>query len=137
MQPAAFAGWTGLLVTALNLIPVGQLDGGHIAYALFGKRQNRYARILHWSLLGMFVFNAARFVTPVVMHRAWGDLSRAISNSVFWLVWFCLLHVLARVGGRDHPPTEPGALSPARKAVAIVCLAFFVLLFMPTPWTSY
>lgn len=137
LNPVAFAGWTGLFVTALNLLPVGQLDGGHIAYALFGPKQNRYARIIHWSLLGIFALNLARFMMPVVQQRAWGDVGQAVSNSTFWLVWFGILHLLKRVGGRDHPPTEPGELSSGRKIIAIVSLVLFVLLFMPTPWSTY
>ena len=50
-----------------------------------------------------------------------------------WLVWFVLLFVLRRFSGADHPPTEPGALSPARRAIAVGCVLLFILLFMPTP----
>lgn len=137
LSPVAFAGWTGLFVTALNLIPIGQLDGGHIAYALFGPKQNRYARALHWGLLGMFAYNLAVFMIPVVQRRAWSEVDQAIMNSLCWLVWFVLLRALRRVSGRDHPPTEPGELSTWRKGIAVLSLALFVLLFMPTPWTTY
>jgi membrane-associated protease RseP (regulator of RpoE activity) len=137
LNPVAFAGWTGVFVTMLNLIPVGQLDGGHIAYALFGPKQNRYSRIIHLSLLGMFLYNLARFLIPAVIQKTPGGVGQAIGNSSFWLVWFGLLHLVKRVGGRDHPPTEPGELSPARKGVAIVSLVFFILLFMPTPWAAH
>lgn len=137
LNPVAFAGWTGVFVTMLNLIPVGQLDGGHIAYALFGPRQNTYSRIIHFSLLGMFLYNLARFLIPALMNRVPGGIEQAIGNSTFWLVWFGLLHLVKRVGGRDHPPTEPGDLSPGRRWIAIVSLVFFVLLFMPTPWAAH
>jgi membrane-associated protease RseP (regulator of RpoE activity) len=137
LSPIAFAGWCGLFVTALNLLPVGQLDGGHVAYALFGPRQNGFARKLHASLLLVFAYNAAVFVVPVVRAHAWSRLDLAIGNSIFWLFWFGLLFVMRFFGGRDHPPTEPGELSPVRKVVAVVTLALFVLLFMPTPWAQY
>jgi hypothetical protein len=52
-------------------------------------------------------------------------------------MWFGMLHLMKRLGGRDHPPTEPGELTPGRKAIAVLSLAFFVLLFMPTPWSQY
>jgi len=131
----AFAGWVGLFVTMLNLVPVGQLDGGHIAYALFGTKQNRYARIIHFSMLGMFALNLARFLPPAL--KANEGVGDAIGNSISWLVWFVLVHFLLRVGGKDHPPTEPGELSPLRKGIAVVSLVVFVLLFMPTPWARY
>lgn len=137
LSPVAFAGWCGIFVTALNLIPIGQLDGGHVAYALFDTRQNRYARWLHRGLLLMFAYNFARFVVPVVIHRAWGDIWQAIGNSLFWLMWFGLLHLMKRIGGRDHPPTEAGELTPGRKVIAVLTLALFFLLFMPTPWSVY
>jgi membrane-associated protease RseP (regulator of RpoE activity) len=121
----------------LNLVAVAQLDGGHIAYALFGPRQNRYARALRASLLVACAFNLARFLGPVVMHRAWKDAGQAVGNSAFWLVWYVLIGVIMRVGGADHPPTEPGELSPARKGIAVLSLVMFVLLFMPTPWAEY
>lgn len=137
LNPVAFAGWSGLFVTALNLIPIGQLDGGHIAYALFGPRQNRYAHALHWGLLGMFALNLVMFAAPIVQSGSRDGFGQAFANSMFWLTWFVLLHMLKRVSGRDHPPTEPGELSPLRRSIAVVSLVFFVLLFMPTPWATY
>lgn len=137
LNPVAFAGWTGLFVTALNLLPVGQLDGGHIAYSLFGPRQNRYSAWLHWGLLAIFGYNVAKFVGPVVLTGTWDALGQAISNSLFWLFWFGLLFLVRRAGGQDHPPTDPGELSQGRRWVGIASLVLFVLLFMPTPWSAY
>jgi membrane-associated protease RseP (regulator of RpoE activity) len=137
LGPMAFAGWTGLFITALNLIPIGQLDGGHIAYALFGLRQNRFARVLHASLLGMFGLNLVRFMIPIARAHAWSQSGQAFGNALPWLVWYGLLHLIMRGGGRDHPPTEPGELSPVRKAIALFSLVLFVLLFMPTPMAQY
>jgi len=138
MSPMAFAGWTGLFITMLNLIPVAQLDGGHIAYALFGPQQNRYSRLLHGALLGMFAINLVRFLGPVVVHRGgWDAVAMSVGNAMPWLVWYFLLRLIMRVGGRDHPPTEPGELGPVRKAIAVISLGLFVLLFMPTPWMQY
>jgi membrane-associated protease RseP (regulator of RpoE activity) len=135
MSPVAFAGWAGLLVTALNLLPVGQLDGGHIAYALFGKAQDKAARVFHVSLLAVVLFNVLRFVVPAWQNG--GDVGQAIGNSVFWLVWFALLAGMRRCSGMNHPPTGPGELSKGRRAVAVLCLVLFVLLFMPTPLAEY
>jgi membrane-associated protease RseP (regulator of RpoE activity) len=137
LEPMAFAGWAGLFVTMLNLVAVAQLDGGHIAYALFGPKQNRYARVLHALLLVMFAVNAARFVGPVIHRREWGEIGPALGNASFWLIWYFLIRVIMRAGGRDHPPTEPGELHPVRKGLAVLSLVLFVLLFMPTPWATY
>jgi membrane-associated protease RseP (regulator of RpoE activity) len=137
LHPTATAGWVGLFVTMINLLPWGQLDGGHIAFALLGPRQNRIARLVRWGVLGFFAYNLLRFVGPVLMHQSHMPLEVAISNSLTWLVWYGLLGLMSRTTGREHPPVEAGALTPARRGVAIVCLALFVLLFMPTPLANY
>lgn len=138
LHPTAYAGWFGLLLTMLNLLPWGQLDGGHIAYALLGERQHKVASFFRWALLGLVGYNLVRFVLPVLLGRSELALSMAIGNSVFWLIWFVLLGVLARLsGGAEHPPCEPGALSPGRRVVAWCCLGLFVVLFMPTPMAMY
>jgi membrane-associated protease RseP (regulator of RpoE activity) len=119
----------------LNLLPWGQLDGGHVAYALFGERQNRLARLFRSLLLPLFLYNAYVFLLPLARG---GASEFAISNSLFWLVWYAVLGLIGRLsGGADHPPTEPGELSPRRRVVAVVTLVCFVLLFMPTPWATY
>jgi membrane-associated protease RseP (regulator of RpoE activity) len=133
LHPTALAGWAGLLITMLNLIPFGQLDGGHIAYALFGKQQDRYAIWVRRSLLVLFAYNLFVFFVPVVMKTTDMPWWAALLNSATWLVWYGLLGVLAQLGGREHPPFEPGPLSAGRRIVAWLCLILFVLLFMPTP----
>jgi membrane-associated protease RseP (regulator of RpoE activity) len=137
LHPTAMAGWVGLFVTMINLIPWGQLDGGHIAYALLGPLQNRVARKVRWAVFGFFLYNLLSFVGPVLLRRSSMPLEVAIGNSLTWLVWFVLLGVMGRFSGREHPPCEGGPLTPRRRQVAIACLALFVLLFMPTPWASY
>ncbi len=138
LHPTAFAGWGGLLITMLNLLPWGQLDGGHVAYALLGPRQHVLARWFRRSLLVLFVYTAATFMLPVLQGHSRLTMSMAFLNSWFWLVWYLVLGVIGRFsGGAEHPETEPGALSPKRKIVAIVTLAFFVLLFMPVPLAQY
>jgi membrane-associated protease RseP (regulator of RpoE activity) len=138
LHPTAFAGWGGLLITMLNLLPWGQLDGGHVAYALLGSRQHALARWFRRSLLLMFVYAATTSMLPVLHDYSNTRMLMAFLNSWFWLVWYAILGGIGRFsGGAEHPETEPGALSPVRKVVAIVTLAFFVLLFMPVPLAQY
>ncbi|HWA77520.1 MAG TPA: site-2 protease family protein [Polyangiaceae bacterium] len=138
LHPTATAGWFGLLVTMVNLLPWGQLDGGHIAFSLFGERQHRIARWLRRGLPLLFLGNLLYFVVPVLLGRSELGLVPAVMNSLFWLVWFFVLGVIGQVaGGPDHPPFEPGPLSPLRRVLAWVCLGLFVLLFMPTPLAQY
>ena len=107
LHPLAFAGWAGLFVTALNLIPVGQLDGGHVAYGLFGRRAVALSYVL---AIG---FAVAGFWFPG------------------WWVFLALL-LLLRL---RHPPTrdERIPLSRSRVALGVFALLFFVLSFVPRP----
>jgi membrane-associated protease RseP (regulator of RpoE activity) len=109
IHPVGFAAWVGLLVTALNLVPAGQLDGGHVLYALLGGRRARAA---------------ARLVSHAL-------LAAGLFLSLTWLVWWALSRFLVGLG---HPPAlieEP--LGPGRRAIAWLSLVVFVLTFVPVP----
>lgn len=137
LHPMAFAGWGGLFLTMINLLPWGQLDGGHIAYALFGERQHRFARWFRRGLLLVFAYNFVQFVVPVLLKRSQQPLDDALMNSAFWLIWYGITGGMARLSGEDHPPFEPGPLGWPRRLVAVGCLVLFVLLFLPTPIAVY
>jgi membrane-associated protease RseP (regulator of RpoE activity) len=141
LHPTALAAWAGFLVTFLNLLPFGQLDGGHVAYALFGEKQNRVARFAVFLPLVMVLYNAWVHVRPLVLRgRAvgWDKVSwLPVSAATVWISIFVLLFILRAVSGADHPPVDEARLSPKRRVVAIVTLALFVLLFMPTPWAVF
>jgi len=113
LHPMAFAAWIGLLVTALNLLPVGQLDGGHITYAVFGRR--------------------AFFITIGAIGVGIG----LCLYSYWWIVWTALLIALLSVFGWRHPPTwdEHVPLDRTRTWLALVALVVFVLCFTPAPIT--
>ncbi len=98
----AQAGWTGLFVTALNLVPVGQLDGGHVMYTLFGRR----ARVLYW---------------PIII----GLLILSLMNSA-WIIWLLLLFMFGRFYAQPLEDITP--LDPLRRTIAIAILVIFVLL---------
>ena len=117
LSPIAFAGWVGLFITALNLLPVGQLDGGHIAYALFGRWFRYIARATFVCLLGMSSYN--------ILQWGW-------AQSPVWLVLALILVML----GTDHPPPRDPVptLGPGRKIVGILCLVAFAACFTPLPF---
>jgi membrane-associated protease RseP (regulator of RpoE activity) len=132
LSPTAFAAWAGLLVTMINLIPAAQLDGGHVAYALFGERQERFSRKVRGLLLPLSVAVALAYGIPALLSGARGDaLFAGFAPGGQWLTWWILLRVFARGGRREHPPTDDDRLSPRRRTVAIGTLLLFVLLFMP------
>jgi membrane-associated protease RseP (regulator of RpoE activity) len=109
-HPVADAAWAGLFVTALNLVPVGQLDGGRIAYALFGARHRQVSIATFCALL------ALGFITG--------------SNN--WFVWAFLLFFV--MGFQHQPPLDDlSPLSPGRYAVGVACLVLLVLLIPPVP----
>jgi membrane-associated protease RseP (regulator of RpoE activity) len=111
MHPIAFAAWFGLLATALNLFPIGQLDGGHISYAVLGRHSTR-------------VTLAAIGVAIVLTFF-----------SLSWLVWTVLMIAMLFAFGPNHPRTidEDVPIDRTRLAMAFVALAVFILCFTPTP----
>jgi membrane-associated protease RseP (regulator of RpoE activity) len=137
LHPMALAGWGGLLLTMINLLPWGQLDGGHIAYALFGEQQNRFARWVRRGLLVAFLYNVYVFLLPMALGRSQQGWEAALVSSTFWLIWYGITAVMTRFSGSDHPPFEDEPLGVGRQATAVLCLALFVLLFLPTPLSVY
>lgn len=111
MHPIAFAAWFGMLATALNLFPIGQLDGGHISYAVLGRRST--------------------FVTMAMMAVAIG-LSYFYAS---WIVWTILMVVMLLAFGPRHPRTidEHVPLDSVRQWLALFALLMFVLCFTPAP----
>jgi membrane-associated protease RseP (regulator of RpoE activity) len=111
MHPMTFAAWFGLLATALNLFPVGQLDGGHITYTVFGRRSSSITMIAVGVALLLTVFSAS------------------------WLVWSVLLVVMLFMFGADHPPTrdESEPLDRTRLWLAVVAAAILIVSFTPAP----
>ena len=108
VSPIAFAGWAGILITGLNLIPAGQLDGGHIVYALVGAR---YARYVLYAVLAALA----------VLAIFWQG----------WLLWMVLIFLFGRT--RLAPLDEITELTTAQKIFAAAMLVLFFLVFTPVP----
>jgi membrane-associated protease RseP (regulator of RpoE activity) len=109
LNPVAFAGWAGLFVTALNLLPIGQLDGGHVSYALFGPLQRKISLVFFLILVPLGIW--------------WWQ---------GWLVWIVLIIFLVRIA---HPPViyEEVPIGKWRKVVGWVVILTFILTFIPAP----
>ena len=132
LSPTALAGWAGLLITMINLLPFGQLDGGHIAYALLGPRQDRVSRAILFLLPLLALIISAAYGVPSYLRGVRGDpLIYDASAGMHWLVWAIVLWLLTRATGPGHPPTENVELTPRRRVVGWLTLFLFVLLFMP------
>jgi hypothetical protein len=138
LSPVAFAGWAGMFVTMINLLPVGQLDGGHVAYALFGPRQNRIAQWVHRSMLAFFFVSIVSFVARDVRSGiGLYHLGRHVQNSLFWLVWFEVLPILGTFSTRDLTDR----LGVRTRAFAILGLALLAGFFhdrtSPMLWVAW
>ena len=106
-SPVAFGAWAGLFVTMINLLPVGQLDGGHVAYALFGLRQDKLAVIVHRSMLAFFFVSVASFLLrDVISGLGLHHIGDAVGNSMFWLVWFEVVAILGTLSSRAQGGSE-------------------------------
>lgn len=112
LHPVAFAGWIGFFVTSLNLLPIGQLDGGHIAYALFGERHSYLSKILIpiLFLLGIFLWEG-------------------------WAIWAIVLLIL----GLKHPPVfySEILLDGKRRFLGWIGFFIFVITFIPEPFKIF
>lgn len=109
LHPVALAGWAGCLVTSLNLLPLGQLDGGHIVYAMIGDRFTRFARRAFWLL--------------------------AIGAALVYPPWLFLLAIVAYAMGTDHPDLiTDGAVRGVDRWVGRLAMLLLVATFTPRPF---
>lgn len=110
LNSVAFAGWIGLFVTALNLMPIGQLDGGHITYSLFGKKSEIISKWAFMPLipLGYYSYN--------------------------WILWAALIFFFIKL---KHPPVvdEVAPLKPFHRRLGYISLGIFILTFTPVPFS--
>src|SRR5262249_31661291 len=115
LHPMGFAAWWGMLATALNLMPFGQLDGGHIAYAVFGRRA---------SLISLATLSTVVLLT---------------FRSTSWISVTVMMVVMAFFRGVRHPRIldEPEPLDRKRRLVAVFALVMFVLCFTPVPIQTF
>ncbi len=111
MHPVAFASWFGLIATALNLFPIGQLDGGHITYAVLGRRAVWITILMVLAAIGLTIMSTS------------------------WLVWTVLLIIMLFVVGPHHPPTldDDTPLDRGRLLLAGVALVMLIVCFTPAP----
>jgi membrane-associated protease RseP (regulator of RpoE activity) len=108
LHPVARAAWVGIFATALNLLPIGQLDGGHILYSFVGNRHKLLSKVFVAALLPLGLFT-----------RYWP-----------WFLWAVLLYIFCL----RHPSIfDASRLSPGRRWLGYLALAIFVLCFMTTP----
>ena len=108
LHPVAFAGWVGLFVTAINLFPIGQLDGGHIIYSLFGKKSKNWAKCFFIFLLSLIYF--------------WPS----------WGIWAVLLIVITRFKSAPLLNDDVLPLKKHRK-IGYIAIVIFILTFVPVP----
>jgi membrane-associated protease RseP (regulator of RpoE activity) len=122
LDPVALAGWAGLLVTALNLVPVGTLDGGHVAYGLFGEKARRIFPVA----IGVLI--ALSFL-PSLLTLSLGAFNFS------WLLWVFILFWLGNV--RAQPLDDITPLDDTRRGLGFFMLLVFILLFTPIPMVGY
>jgi membrane-associated protease RseP (regulator of RpoE activity) len=142
LHPTAFAAWFGFFITFLNLVPFAQFDGGHVAYALFGRLHHAMARWVLYLPVVMMLVNLWLHGLPVIIEALrpghgpvhWTRMTSALS---FWVTAWILLLVMKRVSGPEHPPVDDTELGRGRRIVAWATLVLFVLLFMPAPLIAY
>ncbi|MDP3296977.1 MAG: site-2 protease family protein [Thermodesulfovibrionia bacterium] len=108
LHPIAFAGWIGFLVTSLNLLPIGQLDGGHIIYALLGEKHQR----------------VSKWIIPILI----------VLGILFWSGWIIWAFLMLILGYKHPPVVYPEIpLDGKRKLIGWICFVIFILTFTAVP----
>lgn len=161
LHPVAFAGWLGFFVTSLNLLPMGQLDGGHVTYGILGPRHRVVSRTVFIGLVLWGVHEAFSTIDPVAWLWAlgfcWvairvtfssrgspflkffalflaitGIFENLVSSTAVWVVWAVVMCFLRL----EHPPTADVSvpLDPRRKVLGWIALILFLLTFIPQPF---
>ncbi len=120
--PLLCTGWFGLFVTAMNLLPVGQLDGGHMIYAMFGRAHRRIARVFFYILLVLGLLGLLPLIN-INMDFGWTG----------WLFWAGILFFIIKL---DHPPVmDDTPLDKKRMVIGWLTILIFIVSFSPTPFT--
>ncbi len=123
--PFLCVGWFGLVVTAFNLLPLGQLDGGRISYAMFG---DHYHRIAQASLIVLIIFGLLGLL-PLIgvdFHYGWPG----------WLLWgFVFIGFIRFFGFNRKLVDDNTPLDPKRRAIGWICWAMFLVSLSPVPFT--
>ena len=122
LHSVALAGWAGMLVTALNLVPVGTLDGGHVAYGLFGEKARRIFPFVIGGLIALSFL-------PSLLTLSFRGMNLS------WLLWVVILFWLGNV--RSQPLDDITELDTSRRALGYFTLIIFLLLFTPIPMVAY
>jgi hypothetical protein len=123
--PFLCVGWFGLFVTAMNLIPIGQLDGGHISYAMFGTKYHAIAQV---SLVILVILGLAGFLPAVGI-----DFQHGWTG---WLFWALMLILFMRATKMNHPPVaDDTPLDSRRMAIGWFCYGMLILSFSTNPFT--
>lgn len=136
LHPMAFAGWVGLLITMINLMPIGQLDGGHVARAALGDRHEVWSRRLHLALpvVGLVVASVMFVIARAAGKDVGGALAYAKYGAIPWFTWSLLLWYMRYQAGEYHPEVSSTPLGRGRQRAAIFMLVVFCLIATPVPF---
>jgi len=138
--PALCVGWFGLFVTAMNLIPIGQFDGGHIVYTMFGERHKKIARTAFITLLVVGVPSVADILLQMAVGSLTGEPPGQILPFVEyswsgWLLWALISYFLVKL---YHPPVpDETPLDAARMRIGWSCLFIFAVSFSFVPFSVF
>ncbi len=129
LSPVAWAAWVGLFVTALNLLPAGQLDGGHVAFALFG----RYARFAGWATVAVLFVLAVPSIIGFPINLSFISPGLFYPGYLGWFVWVALIYLT----GVNHPVplNDISDLGVGRRILGVAAIIIFILLFTPLPFS--
>src|SRR5512147_1148342 len=118
LHPTAAAAWVGFFITFLNLVPFSQLDGGHVAYALLGRRHDVWSRRM-WILPALaLVYNVVTVARSAILkglsvgfrQLTASETAPLVTSTSAWVIWLIIILVVRRRSGGTHPPVDDSQL---------------------------
>jgi membrane-associated protease RseP (regulator of RpoE activity) len=130
LSPVAWAGWVGLFVTAINLLPAGQLDGGHVTFGLLGRRAELLGRI---TVVALAILALPALLPQPLDLSFLGIPGLNYPGYIGWIVWVGLIFLT----GVQHPVplNDISDIGPGRKTLGLLAIVLFILLFTPLPFS--
>jgi membrane-associated protease RseP (regulator of RpoE activity) len=133
--PLLCVGWFGMFITAMNMIPIGQLDGGHISFAMFGEKRSYNIALISFGLLFISGFLAAFRLLLVTLGADINHLSGFLGYGwLGWMIWALVLFFVIKI---KHPPIyDDTELNPFRMFLGYLSYVILIISFSPVPFSG-
>jgi membrane-associated protease RseP (regulator of RpoE activity) len=133
--PLLCSGWFGMFITAMNMLPVGQLDGGHVSYTMFGEKRSYIIALIIFAFL--FISGILQLIQLLMMYLGYNEANLSPFLQLGWLGWLVWATILFFVIKLKHPPIhDTGELNPFRMFLGYLSYFILIISFSPVPFSG-